>query len=63
MGWLSLPGIHCRLNLRKGNWKLRNQKYSQWAGREEFFERERHKEPVAGWHSCAIACAGLETII
>ena len=43
--------------------KIRNRKYSQWVGREELFERERHKEPVAGWHSCAIACAGLETII
>ncbi len=21
--------------------------------REELFERERHSEPVAGWHSCA----------
>jgi hypothetical protein len=44
-------------------WKIRNRKYSQWAGREELFEREKHKEPVAGSHSCAIACAGLETII
>jgi bifunctional non-homologous end joining protein LigD len=43
--------------------KIRNRKYSQWVGREELFERERHKEPVAGWHSCASACAGLETII
>ena len=26
-------------------------------GREELFERERHKEPVAGWHSCERARA------
>jgi hypothetical protein len=26
-------------------------------GREELFERERHKEPVAGWHCCELACA------
>jgi len=25
--------------------------------REELFERERHQEPVAGWHSCDLACA------
>jgi len=29
-------------------------------GREELFERERHKEPVAGWHSCELACAELD---
>src|SRR5262249_50267303 len=40
--------------------KIRNRKYSQMAGREELFERERHREPVAGWHSCALACAELE---
>ena len=50
--------------LPSASWlKIRNRKYSQWLGREELFERERHKEPVAGWHTCAIACAGLETII
>jgi len=26
-------------------------------GREELFERDRHKEPVPGWHRCALACA------
>ena len=35
--------------------KIRNRSYSQWVGREEMFERERHKEPVAGWHSSALA--------
>lgn len=29
-------------------------------GREELFERERHNEPVPGWHSCVVACAELE---
>jgi hypothetical protein len=24
--------------------------------REELFERERHRVPIPGWHSCAIAC-------
>jgi bifunctional non-homologous end joining protein LigD len=40
--------------------KIRNPKYSQWAGREKLFERERNREPVAGWHSCAFACTELE---
>src|SRR5437867_4827529 len=37
--------------------KILNREYSQKDGREELFERERHQEPVAGWHSCALACA------
>ena len=40
--------------------KIKNRNYSQMAGREELFERERHKEPVAGWHSCELACAEAE---
>ncbi len=36
--------------------KIRNRSYSQWAGRREAFERERHREPVAGWHACEAAC-------
>ena len=40
--------------------KILNSGYSQKNGREELFERERHREPVAGWHSCLIACAELE---
>ena len=39
--------------------KIRNRAYSQMAGREELFERERHSEPVAGWHSCTLSCANL----
>src|SRR2546422_10964161 len=40
--------------------KILNRKYSQKDGREELFDRERHSEPVAGWHSCAWVCAELE---
>src|SRR2546427_5070728 len=40
--------------------KILNRGYSQMVGREELFERERHKEPVPGWHSCVVARAGLE---
>ena len=40
--------------------KIKNRNYSQMQGREELFEQERHKEPVAGWHSCELACAELE---
>ncbi len=41
--------------------KILNRKYSQKHGREELFERERHSEPVAGWHVCALVCAELES--
>ena len=37
--------------------KIKNRTYSRMQGRKELFERERHKEPVAGWHSCELACA------
>jgi len=40
--------------------KIKNRSYSQMQGREELFERERHREPVAGWHSCELACADVE---
>ena len=40
--------------------KIRNRGYSQIVGREELFERDGHREPVAGWHSCEVACAELE---
>jgi hypothetical protein len=42
--------------------KILNREYSQKEGREELFERERHSEPVAGWHSCVLACASLEGV-
>jgi hypothetical protein len=41
-------------------YKIRNTGYSQMVGREELFERDRHSEPVPGWHSCELACAGVE---
>ena len=40
--------------------KIKNRSYSQMQGREELFERERHREPVPGWHSCELACAEAE---
>jgi ATP-dependent DNA ligase len=39
--------------------KIKNRGYSQMQGREELFNRERHKEPVAGWRSCDLICAEL----
>jgi ATP-dependent DNA ligase len=36
--------------------KIKNRSYSQSVGREKLFERERHREPVPGWHSCELAC-------
>ena len=41
-------------------YKIKNPRYSQMIGRHELFERERHKEPVPGWHCCELACAELE---
>jgi hypothetical protein len=31
-------------------YKIRNRNYSQMVGREKLFERDRHTEPVPGWH-------------
>jgi hypothetical protein len=39
-------------------YKIKNRGYSQMVGRHELFERERHREPVLGWHSCELACSG-----
>ncbi len=41
--------------------KIKNRAYTQMEGREKLFERERHSEPVPGWHSCELACADLES--
>jgi len=38
-------------------YKMRNQSYSQWAGRQELFEHERDQVPAPGWHSCTLAAA------
>jgi ATP-dependent DNA ligase len=40
--------------------KIKNRGYSQSVGREKLFDRERHREPVPGWHSCELACAEVE---
>jgi bifunctional non-homologous end joining protein LigD len=45
----------------KTTWfKIKNRDYSQMKGREKLLERERHKEPVPGWHSCDLACKEAE---
>jgi bifunctional non-homologous end joining protein LigD len=37
--------------------KIRNRSYSQWKGREKFFERERESDPdIALWRECVLAC-------
>jgi len=60
---LDLEGIVAKHSLapyttERTTWfKIKNRNYSQMAGREELFKRERHHEPVAGWHSCELACA------
>jgi ATP-dependent DNA ligase len=63
---LDLEGIIAKHSLapyptERTSWfKIKYRNYSQMQGREELFERERHREPVAGWHSCELACAELE---
>src|SRR5207302_5190370 len=63
---LDLEGIvakhqHATYDPERPTWfKIRNRNYSQMVGREELFERERHREPVAGWHSCALASAAVD---
>jgi bifunctional non-homologous end joining protein LigD len=60
---LDLEGIvakhkHAPYDAQQTTWfKIRNRNYSQMMGREELFERERHREPVPGWHSCTLASA------
>jgi hypothetical protein len=40
--------------------KIRNGRYSQWAGREKFFERERDVDPdIFLWDSCTFACENV----
>ena len=41
--------------------KIRNRQYSQWAGREELFDRERGGDPDFGvWNGCALACESAD---
>jgi hypothetical protein len=59
---MDLEGIVARRGLAPNTaetkwYKIKNRNYSQMVGCEELFERERHREPVAGWHSCDLACA------
>jgi ATP-dependent DNA ligase len=41
-------------------YKIRNPQYSQMIGRHELFERERHSEPIPGWHGCDLVCTELD---
>ena len=36
--------------------KIKNRNYSQMQDAKHY-SSERHQEPVAGWHSCELACA------
>ena len=53
-------GGHYTSNPESTTWfKIRNRTYSQWEGRMEAFERDRHAEPGPGWHACAAAAEEL----
>ena len=52
-------GVYVTEQERTTWFKIRN-RYSQMEGREELFERERHKEPAPGWHCCELACQEFE---
>jgi hypothetical protein len=52
-------GVYVTERERTTWFKIRNPKYSQMEAREDLFERERHKEPVAGWHACDLACGEI----
>ena len=43
---------------KQASWlKIRNTSYSQWEGREQFFERERESDPdLSLWDDCVRAC-------
>jgi bifunctional non-homologous end joining protein LigD len=63
---LDLEGIvakhqHAPYDPERTTWfKIRNRNYSQMVGREKLFEQERHREPVPGWHTCALASAAAK---
>jgi hypothetical protein len=43
--------------------KIRNPRYSQWVGREKFFEREREADPdLFHWDRCTIVCEETMTM-
>jgi hypothetical protein len=54
--WRSIAWGHYTSDAEASTWfKIRNRDYSQWAGRNAAFERDRHREPKAGWHACELA--------
>jgi len=56
---LDLEGIVAK-HQRAPWFKIRNRNYSLMVGREELLEGKRHREPVPGWHTCALASAAAK---
>ncbi len=55
---------HSRYRLDGDGWiKIKNQRYSQIAGRSEFFDQDKERaareSPRVGWAACTHACAAL----
>jgi len=65
---LDLEGIvakhqHAPYDTEKSTWfKIRNPTYSQMVGREELFERERHREPVPVAHLRSGICSSKRNL-
>ncbi len=66
VGAISIPHLLGTLRVRpvlaerRRRLKIRNRLYTQWAGREELFDRERGGDPDRLWEACAVACESAE---
>jgi bifunctional non-homologous end joining protein LigD len=61
-GIVAKPKDNPYLQEQAGWLKIRNREYTQWAGREELFDRERESIPeISYWDGCAEACENAAT--
>jgi ATP-dependent DNA ligase len=58
-GIVAKPKHNPYLQDHAGWLKIRNRQYTQWAGREKLFERERESIPINYWDTCTAACASI----
>ena len=61
-GIVAKPKHNPYLQDHAGWLKIRNRGYTQWAGRERLFQRERESIPeINYWDICTMACATMDT--